>query len=79
MVKAISIEHKSLVDGRRWKNRARGAVMASRMPATRWAGRIVEDDDVAAPEAWTKHLADIGVEGAAIHRPVEHPGDCGAA
>ena len=36
-------------------------------------GQVVEDDDVAAPQRWREDVPDVGPEGAAIHRSVEHP------
>ena len=37
------------------------------------AGEVVHDDDVARAQFWDEHLGDIGLEGIAVDRPVEHP------
>ncbi len=38
------------------------------------AGQVVHDHDVARPELGDEHLTDIGVEGVAIDRSIEHHG-----
>ena len=38
------------------------------------AGEIVHDDDVAWPELGDEHLLDVGLEGVAVDRAVEHQG-----
>ena len=36
--------------------------------------QIVQDDDIATPEAWRELRADIGIESGAIHGPLDDPG-----
>lgn len=43
------------------------------------AGQVVHDDDIAGLEAWGENLLGIGLEGGAVHRPVEHHGGAQAA
>lgn len=38
------------------------------------AGQVVHDDDIAGLEAGGENLLAIGLEGGAVHRPVEHHG-----